>query len=122
MYCSYPEYYYKLIAQCLGRKQEMLAGLFDEEGPHFDSGGNVSEEPNACSVPRPPYPRNSTGLCGLSNLGATCYLNALLQTLHFTPEFRGVCGVHVHECGCHVQRRPLPLPRCSVQSWPRGVG
>ena len=41
------------------------------------------------SLPRPAAPRNATDLCGLSNLGATCYLNSLLQTLHFTPEFRG---------------------------------
>lgn len=70
----------------------MLAGLFDEEEAQFDGGGgNVPEDPIVCSVRRPPYPRNSTGLCGLSNLGATCYLNALLQTLHLTPEFRGGC-------------------------------
>ena len=25
---------------------------------------------------------------GLSNQGATCYLNSLLQTLYMTPEFR----------------------------------
>ena len=25
---------------------------------------------------------------GLSNQGATCYMNSLLQTLYFTPEFR----------------------------------
>lgn len=89
----------------------MFAGLFDEEGPHFDSGGNVSEEPNVCSVPRPPYPRNSTGLCGLSNLGATCYLNALLQTLHFTPEFRGVCVVCMCmsvDVMCNVVLFPCP--------------
>ena len=83
----------------------MLAGLFDEEGPEFESGGNASEEPHTCSVPRPPCPRNATGLCGLGNLGATCYLSALLQTLHFTPELRGVCvcvwvGVGVGGCGC----------------------
>ena len=36
----------------------------------------------------PPLPRGPTGLCGLQNQGATCYLNSLLQTLFFTPEFR----------------------------------
>ena len=65
----------------------MLEGLFDEEagsGTKEASGGGNSSRPT-----RPAAPRNSTGLCGLSNLGATCYLNSLLQTLHFTPEFRG---------------------------------
>lgn len=37
----------------------------------------------------PPEPRGQTRICGLQNQGATCYLNSLLQTLFFTPEFRG---------------------------------
>lgn len=36
----------------------------------------------------PPEPRGKTRICGLQNQGATCYLNSLLQTLFFTPEFR----------------------------------
>ena len=32
--------------------------------------------------------RNETGLAGLANQGATCYLNSLLQALFMTPEFR----------------------------------
>ncbi|CAF0845439.1 unnamed protein product [Didymodactylos carnosus] len=40
------------------------------------------------SVEKPPLPRNQTNLAGLYNQGATCYLNALIQTLCFTPEFR----------------------------------
>lgn len=30
-----------------------------------------------------------TGLVGIANQGATCYLNSLIQTLLFTPELRG---------------------------------
>lgn len=37
----------------------------------------------------PPGLRGPTGLCGLINQGGTCYLNSLIQTLFFTPEFRG---------------------------------
>ena len=29
--------------------------------------------------------KSTTGFCGLSNQGATCYLNSLLQALYFTP-------------------------------------
>lgn len=36
----------------------------------------------------PPAPRELTNLSGIRNQGGTCYLNSLLQTLHFTPEFR----------------------------------
>lgn len=67
----------------------MLEGLFDEEAAGLDT-KEASRGGNSSRPIRPAAPRNSTGLCGLSNLGATCYLNSLLQTLHFTPEFRGI--------------------------------
>ncbi|XP_042336124.1 LOW QUALITY PROTEIN: ubiquitin carboxyl-terminal hydrolase 40 [Sceloporus undulatus] len=35
-----------------------------------------------------PFPRENTNLSGIKNQGGTCYLNSLLQTLLFTPEFR----------------------------------
>ncbi|XP_061858151.1 ubiquitin carboxyl-terminal hydrolase 40 isoform X2 [Colius striatus] len=41
------------------------------------------------SNPEPPAPRDFTNLSGIKNQGGTCYLNSLLQTLLFTPEFRG---------------------------------
>lgn len=67
----------------------MLSSLFEEEpGTDPQPGAGGTSRP---AIPRPPCSRNATGLCGLSNLGATCYMNALLQTLHYTPEFRGVC-------------------------------
>lgn len=65
----------------------MLEGLFDEEA-EFDAKQTVREGKSS-HLARPASSRNSTGLCGLSNLGATCYLNSLLQTLHYIPEFRG---------------------------------
>ena len=62
----------------------MFHSLFEDEESHrkpTDTKGNV--------IPKPSSPRGLTRLCGLSNLGATCYLNSLLQTLHYTPELRG---------------------------------
>ena len=66
----------------------MLAQLFEEDSDRQDF-KQAKSSSSGCGVPRPSAPRSGTRLCGLSNLGATCYMNALLQTLHFTPEFRG---------------------------------
>lgn len=34
--------------------------------------------------------KKETGMVGLKNQGATCYLNSLLQSLYFTNAFRKV--------------------------------
>ena len=40
--------------------------------------------------------RNETGLCGLTNQGATCYLNSILQQLFMIPKLRrGLLSVPV---------------------------
>uniref|UniRef100_W5MVH3 Ubiquitin specific peptidase 40 n=1 Tax=Lepisosteus oculatus TaxID=7918 RepID=W5MVH3_LEPOC len=67
--------------------------------------GNLFEEDDAAFVPQstssdgrkcqgknsePPPPRGMVNLSGIRNQGGTCYLNSLLQTLLFTPEFREV--------------------------------
>ncbi|XP_065839763.1 ubiquitin carboxyl-terminal hydrolase 40-like [Oscarella lobularis] len=57
----------------------MFALLFEDDDA---SSGDKASQNRAIS------PRGSSNLSGLDNLGATCYLNALLQTLHYTPEFR----------------------------------
>ncbi|XP_066301644.1 ubiquitin carboxyl-terminal hydrolase 40-like [Branchiostoma lanceolatum] len=66
----------------------MFGNLFEDE-----EGGGLTEPPGPpgarkCGPKPPPPPRRGTGLCGIRNQGATCYLNSLLQTLLFTPEFR----------------------------------
>ncbi|KAI0222462.1 Ubiquitin carboxyl-terminal hydrolase 40 [Lamellibrachia satsuma] len=64
----------------------MLTDLFEE----VDAGpASVTPGPGSRTAIVPPLPpRRSTRLAGIYNLGATCYLNSLLQTLLMTPEFR----------------------------------
>ena len=68
----------------------MLAALFAEEdaisGKMEESQGFGGKQPSRPTPPPPP--RHVTGICGIANQGATCYLNSLLQTLFFTTEFR----------------------------------
>ncbi|XP_028294265.1 ubiquitin carboxyl-terminal hydrolase 40 isoform X2 [Gouania willdenowi] len=65
----------------------MFGNLFeevDEEGfSSTPSKGRVSTGGD-----EPPLPRGRSRLSGIKNQGGTCYLNSLLQTLLFTPEFR----------------------------------
>ncbi|XP_069111177.1 ubiquitin carboxyl-terminal hydrolase 40-like [Argopecten irradians] len=65
----------------------MLSGLFGED-EQAGNGSNPKSTINKSNVPCPPRPRVQCGLAGISNQGATCYLNSLLQTLFLTPEFR----------------------------------
>uniref|UniRef100_A0A8C0FMK9 Ubiquitin carboxyl-terminal hydrolase 40 n=1 Tax=Bubo bubo TaxID=30461 RepID=A0A8C0FMK9_BUBBB len=66
----------------------MFGNLFEED---FSFISNNHCEKGKKSKPRdsePPAPRDFTNLSGIKNQGGTCYLNSLLQTLLFTPEFR----------------------------------
>ncbi|KAG5833160.1 hypothetical protein ANANG_G00272910 [Anguilla anguilla] len=65
----------------------MFGNLFEEDEESFSAvptGGNAAKATDA----EPPPPRGSVKLSGIKNQGGTCYLNSLLQTLLFTPEFR----------------------------------
>lgn len=72
----------------------LLGNLFD--GEEADGSSNVEilraigGDRKMATVNTPPPPRPAHRLCGIFNQGATCYLNSLLQTLAFTPEFRGI--------------------------------
>lgn len=77
----------------------MFGDLFNEEKEEevpvivTNSKKNASFHSSQCTkslTVQPPLPRSSTNLCGLVNQGGTCYLNSLIQTLFFTPEFRGI--------------------------------
>ncbi|XP_049568754.1 ubiquitin carboxyl-terminal hydrolase 40 isoform X10 [Orcinus orca] len=66
----------------------MFGDLFEEDyssvsNDHYGKGKKLKTK-----ALEPPAPREFTNLSGIRNQGGTCYLNSLLQTLHFTPEFR----------------------------------
>lgn len=83
----------------------MFGNLFEEEEEEVctstSSRGRVAKGGD-----EPPAPRGRSNLCGIKNQGGTCYLNSLLQTLLFTPEFRGKVSIilfdldqiQVHQC------------------------
>ncbi|XP_037550519.1 ubiquitin carboxyl-terminal hydrolase 40 [Nematolebias whitei] len=65
----------------------MFGNLFEEEENEGFSSAS-SKVRSAKGGDEPPPPRGRSNLCGIKNQGGTCYLNSLLQTLLFTPEFR----------------------------------
>ncbi|CAL9686961.1 unnamed protein product [Knipowitschia caucasica] len=101
----------------------MFGNLFveDEEASSSTSSkGRVLKGPE-----EPPPPRGRSNLCGIKNQGGTCYLNSLLQTLLFTPEFREkLFSLGSEELGCledkdspgaKVRLIPLQLQRLFVR-------
>ncbi|XP_076817617.1 ubiquitin carboxyl-terminal hydrolase 40-like isoform X2 [Clavelina lepadiformis] len=79
----------------------MFGELFKEENS-FDSTTNNSTTTSIDGNPidEPPKPRGPLKLVGFKNQGSTCYLNALLQTLFLTPEFRdGILQLTSDELG-----------------------
>ncbi|XP_043930982.1 ubiquitin carboxyl-terminal hydrolase 40 [Protopterus annectens] len=69
----------------------MFGNLFEEE----EDFSFITSNPKEGNWPKskmkrtqPPPVRGPTKLSGIKNQGGTCYLNSLLQTLLFTPEFR----------------------------------
>ncbi|XP_071758299.2 ubiquitin carboxyl-terminal hydrolase 40 [Centroberyx gerrardi] len=78
----------------------MFGNLFEEEEEEgFSPGPSTGRV--AKGGEEPPPPRGRSNLCGIKNQGGTCYLNSLLQTLLFTPEFREeLFGLGAEELGC----------------------
>ncbi|KAE8580597.1 hypothetical protein XENTR_v10024482 [Xenopus tropicalis] len=68
----------------------MFGDLFeeDEDFSFLLSSPNKNGKKSHPRDSKTPEPRGDTRLSGLRNQGGTCYLNSLLQTLFFTPEFR----------------------------------
>ncbi|KAG2949980.1 hypothetical protein PC119_g4580 [Phytophthora cactorum] len=57
-----------------------LEGLYDSPG-YTSNGGSSYSSSGGYNIPRKVF-------TGLSNQGATCYMNSLLQSMFMTPEFR----------------------------------
>ncbi|XP_028251645.1 ubiquitin carboxyl-terminal hydrolase 40 isoform X2 [Parambassis ranga] len=78
----------------------MFGNLFEEEEEEGFS--STSSKGRVAKVgDEPPPPRGKSNLCGIKNQGGTCYLNSLLQTLLFTPEFREeLFSLGPDELGC----------------------
>ncbi|KAG8432555.1 hypothetical protein GDO86_016985 [Hymenochirus boettgeri] len=68
----------------------MFGDLFeeDEDFSFLSNSSNITGKKTQPKDSEIPEPRGLTRLSGLRNQGGTCYLNSLLQTLLFTPEFR----------------------------------
>ena len=80
-----------------GKSLLMFDQLFEDEDDGTPKAGSSAFHQSGASalpagVKEPEGPRAESNLVGLMNQGATCYLNSLLQTLFFTPEFRR--GLH----------------------------
>ncbi|KAM9249451.1 ubiquitin carboxyl-terminal hydrolase 40 isoform 1-T1 [Dugong dugon] len=66
----------------------MFGDLFEEDSPSVSNNQYEKGKKLKTKALEPSAPREFTNLSGIRNQGGTCYLNSLLQTLHFTPEFR----------------------------------
>ncbi|XP_058521113.1 ubiquitin carboxyl-terminal hydrolase 40 isoform X4 [Ochotona princeps] len=66
----------------------MFGDLFEENSSSVSNNQYGKGKILKTTTLEPPAPREFTNLSGIRNQGGTCYLNSLLQTLHFTPEFR----------------------------------
>uniref|UniRef100_A0A8C8RPM6 Ubiquitin carboxyl-terminal hydrolase 40 n=1 Tax=Pelusios castaneus TaxID=367368 RepID=A0A8C8RPM6_9SAUR len=66
----------------------MFGDLFEEDVSFVSNNQCGKGKKSKLKDTDPPAPREFTNLSGIKNQGGTCYLNSLLQTLHFTPEFR----------------------------------
>jgi len=60
---------------------------YESSGGNHTRSSSDDESTFFTTIYNPPKPLPS-GLVGLQNQGATCYLNSLIQSLYMTPEFR----------------------------------
>jgi hypothetical protein len=60
----------------------------EKHAAEWSSAMSAHDSARSTNKKRPTDPLGAAGFVGLVNEGATCYLNALLQALYMTPEFR----------------------------------
>uniref|UniRef100_A0A3P8US98 Ubiquitin specific peptidase 40 n=1 Tax=Cynoglossus semilaevis TaxID=244447 RepID=A0A3P8US98_CYNSE len=93
----------------------MFGNLFEEEEDEDFSSSSSLKGRTTKAAEEPPPPRGRSNLCGIKNQGGTCYLNSLLQTLLFTPEFREeLFSLGPEELGC-LEDKDKPGAKC--QTW-----
>ncbi|XP_058521111.1 ubiquitin carboxyl-terminal hydrolase 40 isoform X2 [Ochotona princeps] len=102
----------------------MFGDLFEENSSSVSNNQYGKGKILKTTTLEPPAPREFTNLSGIRNQGGTCYLNSLLQTLHFTPEFRALFSLGPEELGsledkdkpdAKVRIIPLQLQRLFAQ-------
>ncbi|KAG8515569.1 Ubiquitin carboxyl-terminal hydrolase 40 [Galemys pyrenaicus] len=103
----------------------MFGNLFEEDYSSVSNNQYGKGKKLKTKALEPPAPREFTNLSGIRNQGGTCYLNSLLQTLHFTPEFRGMLPyMHlISDVYPHLYRQEIfMLPKGKAQSSPQKGG
>ncbi|XP_058471340.1 ubiquitin carboxyl-terminal hydrolase 40 isoform X2 [Solea solea] len=79
----------------------MFGNLFEEDEDDEGFSSTSTKGRVVKGGGEPPPARGRSNLCGIKNQGGTCYLNSLLQTLLFTPEFREqLFSLGPEELGC----------------------
>lgn len=68
--------------------EDLLAGQGEAASVHFLAPRERRSKNCTGVLDLPPLKRNPGQLVGLSNLGATCYLNSFFQVLYLTPELK----------------------------------
>ena len=85
-----------------------------KKGKDFESAGTSEIEETQLYIQSLQAPERLSKYIGLSNQGATCYMNSLLQSLYMTPEFRTFIyswDYNAKLCGPKDQNIPYNLQR-----------